>query len=341
MEARDGKSCCVPSRERRLPQAGPAPAGTAGTVGAGEAPRSGDEDMALIPAGAFRMGDDGAEGFPADGEGPARSVHIDTFLIDRAAVTNAAFERFVAASGHETDAERYGWSYVFHAALHPEAARAVMDAGVPGVPWWLAVRGATWRAPDGPGSGLAGREDHPVVHVSWRDAAAYAAWAGKRLPTEAEWEKAARGGLEAKRYPWGDELQPGGEHRCNIWQGEFPRQNTAGDGFLATAPVRSFRPNGYGLWNTSGNVWEWTADRWSATWHTAERSETRNNPRGLDAGTARVIKGGSYLCHASYCNRYRNAARSFNDEDTSTGHMGFRCASDVGASNERCQNPQL
>nr|WP_203426666.1 formylglycine-generating enzyme family protein [Sinorhizobium sp. BG8] len=289
--------------------------------------------MALIPSGLFRMGDDGPDGFPADGEGPARSVHVDAFLIDRTAVTNAAFERFVAETGHETDAEHFGWSYVFHAALHPAAAGAIMDAGVPAVPWWLAVRGANWRAPDGPGLGLAGREDHPVVHLSWRDASAYALWAGKRLPTEAEWEKAARGGLDGERFPWGDELEPAGEHRCNIWQGEFPTRNTAEDGFLATAPVRSFQPNAYGLWNTSGNVWEWTADRWSASWHAAERTETRNNPRGPDTGVARVIKGGSYLCHASYCNRYRNAARSFNDEDTSTGHMGFRCASDVPGSN--------
>lgn len=318
MAAHEGKGCCVPDRERRLPAA--ASASSAGP----STPAT--DDMAIIPAGPFRMGDDGADGFAADGEGPSRTVHVDAFLIDRTAVTNAAFERFISATGHQTDAERYGWSYVFHAALHPAAARFVMDAGVPAAPWWLAVHGATWQTPDGPGSGLEEREDHPVVHVSWRDASAYAAWAGKRLPTEAEWEKAARGGLDAKRFPWGDDLNPGGEHRCNIWQGEFPTRNTAEDGFLATAPVRSFRPNGYGLWNTSGNAWEWTADRWSPSWHAADRPETRHNPRGPNTGAARVIKGGSYLCHASYCNRYRNAARSFNDEDTTTGHMGFRCA---------------
>nr|WP_237351966.1 formylglycine-generating enzyme family protein [Rhizobium sp. ACO-34A] len=285
--------------------------------------------MVLIPAGTFRMGYEGPEGFPADGEGPERLVHVDAFLIDRTAVTNRDFERFVAATCHRTDAEQYGWSYVFHAALHPAATRAVMDAGVPTVPWWLAVREATWRAPYGPGSDLTGLEDHPVVHVSWRDATAYAAWAGKRLPTEAEWEKAARGGLDGKRFPWGDDLQPEGAHRCNIWQGDFPMLNTGEDGFLATAPAQSFEPNGYGLYNTSGNAWEWTADYWSASWHTTDRPETRNNPHGPQDGTSRVIKGGSYLCHVSYCNRYRNAARSFNEEDTTTGHMGFRCARDT------------
>jgi sulfatase modifying factor 1 len=321
MAAHEGKGCCVPDRGARSEEAG--------VAAAGKTTRASDDGMVLIPSGSFRMGDDGADGFPADGEGPTRRVHVDTFLIDRAAVTNAEFERFITATGHLTDAERYGWSYVFHAALHPAAARSVMDAGVPTTPWWLAVRGAIWRMPDGPGSDLSGREDHPVVHVSWRDAAAYAAWAGKRLPTEAEWEKAARGGLEGKRFPWGDELNPGGEYLCNIWQGNFPTMNTGDDGFLATAPAQSFRPNGYGLWNTSGNAWEWTADRWSASWHAADRAQTRRNPQGPETGTARVIKGGSYLCHASYCNRYRNAARSFNDEDTTTGHMGFRCASDA------------
>lgn len=286
--------------------------------------------MVLMPASSFTMGSDSGEGFPADGEGPERAVWLNDFWIDETAVTIAAFAEFVAATSYVTEAETFGWSYVFYAALHPDAGRAVMEASVAAVPWWLAVRDACWHAPDGPGSQVAARMEHPVTHVSWRDAAAYAAWAGKRLPTEAEWEKAARGTLERARYPWGNDLTPAGQHQCNIWQGEFPSLNTGEDGHLGTAPVRSFSPNGYGLWNMAGNVWEWTADYWSASWHVNDSLETRRNPKGPEQGSARTIKGGSYLCHASYCNRYRPAARSFNDEDSTTGHMGFRCVADGG-----------
>ncbi|MFT4013839.1 MAG: formylglycine-generating enzyme family protein [Paracoccus sp. (in: a-proteobacteria)] len=296
--------------------------------------------MVLIPAGPFLMGEDSGEGFDADGEGPVREVDLDAFLIDETAVTNAQFARFVTATGYRTDAETFGWSYVFYAALHPKAAHAVMRASVPTVPWWLAVSGASWQAPEGPGSSTDDRQDHPVVHVSWRDAVAYAAWAGKRLPTEAEWEKAGRGGLHRQRFPWGNDLTPDGGHRCNIWQGDFPASNTAEDGYLATAPVRSFAPNGYGLWQMSGNVWEWTADYWSASWHVPAHPKTRHNPSGPHAGRARVIKGGSYLCHASYCNRYRLAARSHNDEDSTTGHMGFRCAASIQPHKPASQSPQ-
>ena len=176
-------------------------------------------------------------------------------------------------------------------------------------PWWLAVSKACWRKPEGQGSSVRDRMDHPVVHTSWYDAKRYCEWANCRLPTEAEWEYAARGGLEAKRFPWGNQLVPDGTHMCNIWQGRFPSLNTCDDGFVGTAPVHTYEPNGYGLFQTSGNVWEWTAD---------EISPTRY-----------VLKGGSYLCHRSYCNRYRVAARYFNDADTSTGNCGFRCVRDL------------
>ncbi|MEV6700891.1 formylglycine-generating enzyme family protein [Streptomyces sp. NPDC051453] len=285
--------------------------------------------MLRIPGGAFLMGGDDADAFPEDGEGPVREVRLAPFLIDATTVTNRQFAKFVRSSGYRTDAERHGWSFVFYALVHPAARHAVRDGAVEQAPWWLAVEGACWSAPYGPGSAWTDLPNHPVVHVSWRDASAYAAWAGKRLPTEAEWERAARGGLEGARFPWGDELLPRGQHRCNIWQGRFPQDNTGEDGYLGTAPVKSYRANNYGLYNTSGNVWEWCSDWWSTTWHTAGRPETRHDPAGPPAGAAKVIRGGSYLCHASYCNRYRVAARTSNTPDSSTGHMGFRCAADL------------
>ncbi|RJK93892.1 formylglycine-generating enzyme family protein [Vallicoccus soli] len=285
--------------------------------------------MVRVPGGPFLMGGEDPDAFTADGEGPVREVALRPFLVDETAVTTAQFGAFVRDTGWVTDAERYGWSFVFHALVPPTAAGHVMPGAVPGAPWWRAVRGAWWRAPEGPGSDVAGRKDHPVVHVSWHDASAYAAWAGKRLPTEAEWERAARGGLERARYPWGDELAPRGRHRCNTWQGTFPTRNTAEDGYVGTAPVRSYRPNGLGLWCVAGNVWEWCSDRWSTDWHAADRPETRVDPQGPPTGSSRVVRGGSYLCHDSYCNRYRVAARTGNTPDSTTGHTGFRCAADL------------
>ncbi|GIG14917.1 hypothetical protein Cme02nite_32490 [Catellatospora methionotrophica] len=282
--------------------------------------------MVAIPGGMFRMGSEDPDTFPADGEGPVREVTVAGFRIDPKAVTNAQFARFVKATGYRTDAERFGWSYVFHQFVGREAAAHVLDAHVPGAPWWLPVGGATWRAPEGPGSDVGQRANHPVVHVSWHDAGAYAAWAGKRLPTEAEWEKAARGGLDQARFPWGDEFTPRGQHRCNTWQGTFPRHNTGDDGHLGTAPVDAYRPNGYGLFNTSGNVWEWCGDWFSADLHRDGAPQT--DPRGPDSGPGRVVRGGSYLCHDSYCNRYRVAARTMSTPDSTTGHTGFRCAAD-------------
>ena len=292
------RACCGPPRE-----------GDAEVIAHDVAARpDAERGMVRIAGGAFLMGSEDDETFPGDGEGPVREVTLPPYWMDATAVSNGDFAAFVGATRHVTDAERFGWSFVFYALLEPAGRDAARGDVVPDAPWWLAVDGASWRHPEGRASSIEDRLDHPVVHVSWRDAAAYAAWAGKRLPTEAEWENAARGGLVQAKYPWGDELRPDGVHRCNIWQGRFPEINTGEDGYLGTAPVTAFAPNGYGLYNVAGNVWEWCADWWSAAVRT------------------KVIRGGSYLCHASYCNRYRVAARSSNTVDSSTGHTGFRCA---------------
>lgn len=279
--------------------------------------------LVALSGGTFAMGSEDADVNPADGEGPVRQVTVLPFGIDACAVTVADFADFVTETGYRTEAEDFGWSFVF-AAFLPAALRS--GAARPeAAPWWCAVEGATWRTPEGPGSDVEGRADHPVTHVTWRDAEAYAAWAGGRLPTESEWEYAARGGLEQARYAWGEELAPDGEHRCNIWQGRFPVKNTAEDGYRGTAPVEAFEPNGFGLYNVAGNVWEMCADWWS-TEHSAEPAV---NPRGPASGTERVMRGGSYLCHASYCNRYRVAARTKNTPDSSSGNQGFRVAYDA------------
>lgn len=308
------RGCCAPSRGEGDGAAPVVPLGD-GT--------SQHDGMLLLPGGTFLMGADDADGFPADGEGPVREITVSPFRIDPYAVTNDRFARFVDETGHVTEAERFGWSYVFAgflpAALRRGAARPAQT------PWWCGVDGACWRAPEGPGSTVAERGDHPVVHVSWNDAMAYCSWAGVRLPTEAEWEYAARGGPAQLRYPWGDELTPGGAHRCNIWQGHFPTKNTAEDGFRGTAPVDAFEPNGFGLYNVSGNVWEWCADWWG----TEHGTRPRTDPTGPARGASKVIRGGSYLCHRSYCNRYRVAARTSNTPDSTTGHMGFRCAGEA------------
>lgn len=286
------------------------------------APGETGADMAIVPAGIFAYGCNRHEGHPSDGEGPSRLVKLDAFMIDRCAVTNARFLRFVAATGYVTDAERAGWSFVF-AGLLPDDFEETR--GVSAAPWWRQVFGANWRHPDGPQSDLAGRMAHPVVQVSHNDALAFCVWSGKRLPTEAEWEKAARGGLEAKRFPWGDDEVADGVHRCNVWQGTFPSDNSKDDGFYGTAPADAFAPNGFGLHNMAGNSWEWCED-----WFTNDRISGNFdapilNPHGEQGGTRRVMRGGSYLCHPSYCWRYRNAARSASTPDTATGHVGFRC----------------
>ncbi len=269
------------------------------------------------------MGNPRGDGYPDDGEEPVHRVRLAPFLIAAYAVTNDQFAAFVDATGHVTDAERYGWSFVFAGLLPDDFGDT---RGVVGAQWWRQVFGATWRQPEGPHSDLDGRGDHPVVHVSWFDAVAYCRWSGTRLPTEAEWEHAARGGLTGCAFPWGDELEPGGVHRMNVWQGRFPVENTAADGFVGTAPVDAFGPNGYGLYNMCGNVWEWCADWFDPGYY--ERSPL-DAPTGPASGTARVMRGGSYLCHASYCRRYRVDARSSNGPDSSAGNLGFRVAADA------------
>jgi sulfatase modifying factor 1 len=281
--------------------------------------------MIRLSGGTFLMGAVDEEGFPSDGEGPIREVTLTPFLMDPYAVTNDQFAAFIRATGYKTEAETFGWSFVFH-LLVPEAVAKTVSRVPQQTPWWYNVEGAYWSQPEGPGTDVKDRGNHPVVHVSWNDAAAYCAWAGKRLPTEAEWEYAARGGLAGKRYPWGDLLKHEGKHMCNIWQGKFPEKNNASDGYIGTCPVDAFEPNGFGLYNVSGNVWEWCADWFHPTFH---RQANRIEPKGPPNGTSRVMRGGSYLCHKSYCNRYRVAARSQNTPDSSTGNAGFRCAADI------------
>jgi formylglycine-generating enzyme required for sulfatase activity len=241
-------------------------------------------------------------------EWPVREVVLAPYRIARTAVSNAEFADFVAATGHRTDAEGYGWSFVFGGFLPDDFPPT---RGVAHAPWWREVHGADWAHPFGPGSDLSGLDDHPVVHVSRNDAEAYAAWRGARLPTESEWEHAARGGRAGDPFPWGTELEPGGEHRMNVWQGTFPSHDTGADGWRGTCPVDAFPANGYGLRNPCGNVWEWCAGAWSAA-----------DPNG-------VSRGGSYLCHASYCRRYRVSARQSQSADSSTGNLGFRLAADA------------
>jgi formylglycine-generating enzyme required for sulfatase activity len=274
--------------------------------------------MVRIPGGTFLMGNPRDDGYEADGEGPVHQVTVDPFWMDATAVTNARFAEFVHATGYVTEAETFGWSFVFFGLL-PAKYQGNQRPIV--APWWRQVFGADWRHPEGPESDITKRPDHPVIHVSWNDAQAFCAWRGTRLPTEAEWESAARGGREGERFPWGNDLVPNGKHHMNVWQGKFPLKNTRADGHLGTAPVTSYKPNDHGLYCVTGNVWEWCADWFSPQMYT--RGDMAN-PTGPTSGDTRVMRGGSYLCHASYCNRYRVDSRSSNTPDSSTGNLGFR-----------------
>ena len=328
-------SCCAPMRppaksaassSHEHVSAGGAGEGAKKTGGVARVSAGVIAGMRQIPAGTFIMGTDGDYGFAADGEGPAHEVELAAFYMDATCVTNEQFNAFVNATGHKTESERFGWSFVFHGHLSAAQLAKSVRLKVLGSEWWCRVDGASWRHPEGPGSTIKQRWDHPVVNVSWNDATAYAGWAGKRLPTEAEWEYAARGGLVQKRFPWGDELEPGGRHAMNVWQGVFPTNNTEADGHSGTAPAKSYRANGYGLYQMTGNVWEWCADWFDPGYY---RQSPRANPPGPAAGDRRVMRGGSYLCHASYCNRYRTDARSSNTPDSATTNLGFRCVRDV------------
>jgi formylglycine-generating enzyme required for sulfatase activity len=293
------------------------------------------EGMVWVPGGTFWMGRDPAAcdsplccTAGAQDALPVHEVELDGFWIDRAPVTNAQFERFVAAIGYRTVAERPldglpPGSFVF---TPPERVTDLRDPSQ----WWLYVPGADWRHPEGPASNLAGRGDHPVVQVCWDDAVAYAAWAGKRLPTETEWEYAARGGLGRRRYAWGDDLLPGGRWQANVWQGRFPTENTAADGFRGSSPVGSFPANGYGLVDMSGNVWQWCADWYRPDYYA---HSPRRNPPGPDSGSdpaegglaKRVQRGGSFLCSDSYCQGYQPGSRGKGQPNSAANHVGFRC----------------
>jgi formylglycine-generating enzyme required for sulfatase activity len=308
--------------------------------------------MVWVPGGEFTMGTDSDLGW--DDEKPAHRVQVDGFWMDETDVTNAQFQKFVDATGYVTTAEKPPDPEEVLRQLGPDAPPPPKENLVPSslvfvptagpVPltgprahrqWWKWTPGANWKHPEGPSSNIAGREDHPVVHVSWHDAVAYAQWAGKRLPTEAEWEFAARGGLDNKPYVWGDE-KPGadGKWQCNIWQGDFPYRNSAEDGYARTSPVKAFSPNGYGLYDMSGNVWQWCSD-----WYQRNLYQSRAgagviaNPAGPDKSSdrtrryapLRVQKGGSFLCNDAYCTRYRPSARQSCTPDTGMSHMGFRC----------------
>src|SRR4051794_4977168 len=303
LDAMTGHHCCAPSAHRgERADAEPA-------VFTSTAVRASTATMVRIEGGRFLMGSDDALSYPDDGEGPVREVTLPVFRIDACAVSNAEFGAFVAKTGYITEAEHFGSSFVFGGLLPDDFPPT---QGVASAPWWRLVERADWAHPEGPQSDVGERQAHPVVHVSHADASAFCAWVGKRLPTEPEWEYAARGGMVGQPFPWGAELEPGGVHRMNVFQGRFPGQNTAADGWHGTCPVDAFPPNAYGLHNTTGNVWEWCAGDFSPS-----------RP-GL-----RPTRGGSYLCHASYCRRFRVSARQALPPDSSTGNIGFRCALDA------------
>lgn len=306
-------SCCGPSRDasqRAAPTTAPVPPGGM-RVGA-----------IRVPGGPSFVGTNAPE-IPQDGEGPERPIFLDDFFLEATTVTNARFAAFVEATGYVTEAERFGWSSVFFGDAERLAAARAQGSGLP---WWHRVDGATWRKPEGAGSTIETRLDHPVVQVSWTDATAFASWVGGRLPTEAEWEHAARGGALRRRFPWGDTEPNDRTIHANLWQGHFPERNTLADGYERTAPAACFDPNPLGFYNFSGNVWEWTQDAFHIH---ADVPFARQRNVQAQAYDEKVLKGGSFLCHISYCYRYRIAARMALTPDSATSNAGFRIAYDA------------
>jgi sulfatase modifying factor 1 len=330
----------------QIPWTGPVKAkadGDAPKLNPNTPPGPAPDGIVWVPGGEFWMGtDDGPED-----ERPRHKVYVDGFWMDRTEVTNAQFAKFVKATKYVTVAEKkpdpkdfpgvpeeklVAGSAVY---VKPEGEvnlQGPWETGHP--PWWKYQPGASWRHPEGPGSSIDGKDNYPAVHIAWDDAAAYAKWAGKRLPTEAEWEFAARGGLDRKPYVWGDELNPDGKWMANSWQGKFPQENTAEDGYKGLAPVKQYPPNGYGLYDISGNAWEWCQDWYAPDYYSLSPAR---NPKGPEMGrgsrqnpdqASRVRRGGSFLCADNYCRRYLPAARDENPPDSSACHTGFRCVQD-------------
>lgn len=285
--------------------------------------------MIQVPEGLYEIGTNEADGFRFDREGPKASVALPGYMMDKTTVTNASFEKFVSATAYITEAERFGWSFVFHYFLgeHTKTRSRL----VPNMAWWYAVPGADWRHPEGPQSSLEGRMDHPVVQVSRNDAVAYCRWAGRRLPTEAEWEVAAKGGTTREKYPWGTELLEDGKYHCNIWQGNFPLTNNLSDGYAGTAPAKYYDPNGYGIYQMIGNVWEWCSNPARmelADFQTKSGKYFWQHFQSTDDDIY-AIRGGSFLCHQSYCKRYRIAARNGNSGMSAANNIGFRCVKNL------------
>lgn len=284
-----------------------------------------------IPAQTFQMGSTHPHhGFESDNEGPPMDISISDFYMSETTVTNEMFYRFVMETGYITEAERLGSSFVFKGLIKEENREKINESST-GMTWWLDVEGANWRKPEGPGSRITDKMNHPVVQVTWNDAMAYAKWAGGRLPTEAEWEAAARGGHAGLEYQWGDELNPNRKHFANVWQGDFPKENTAEDGYVATAPAQSFYRNDYGIRQMTGNVWEWCLNPARIDLTVFNEKAPKDFIKEVAENEVREMatRGGSFLCHHSYCTRYRVAARNGNSGNSASSNTGFRYVIDV------------